>query len=384
MAKRFRIGLSFFFNDQTNSGIVNYIYNIIAALKTLPEGEKPKIIVFHNDQSPIVALKEINYPYISFFNFRDHPSGKLANRFNHLAKRIFKVNFFAKLKYYNKIDCLYPYFDFLDFGMSDAKNKIRWLVDFNNRAFPQHYKDNGKSASEFQSSITARPDVKIVLSSNSLFGELKQYHPNYQCEVKVMPFACTIPELTIDVNDLLEKFQIDGKFMISPNQFWEHKNQAIILDALRLIKREYPALKFKIIFTGSLEVNRGKMAYSDIIKQKIEEYGLEDSVSMLGVLDRKEQLTLMKHAVAIIQPSLYEGWSTLVEEAKALNQFIILSDLPVHREQIAKNAIFFNPKDAEELSRIIIQRLADPMSALSFDYSLNVKKFAQNIINAFR
>lgn len=43
--------------------------------------------------------------------------------------------------------------------------------------------------------------------------------------------------------------------------------------------------------------------------------------------------TLMKHAIAIINPSLFEGGSTTVEEAKSLLKVIILSGIPVHREQ---------------------------------------------------
>ena len=62
-------------------------------------------------------------------------------------------------------------------------------------------------------------------------------------------------------------------------------------------------------------------------------------------------------SVALLQPSLYEGWSTLVEEAKALSKFIVLSDLPVHREQINKNVAFFDPHNANELAVKMIEQL---------------------------
>ena len=38
--------------------------------------------------------------------------------------------------------------------------------------------------------------------------------------------------------------------------------------------------------------------------------------------------------MAVAQPSLFEGWSTIVEDAKTLGKPIFVSDLPVHREQL--------------------------------------------------
>jgi glycosyltransferase involved in cell wall biosynthesis len=169
--------------------------------------------------------------------------------------------------------------------------------------------------------------------------------------------------------------------MISPNQFWEHKNQVIVLEALHILKTKHPEIKFKVLFTGSLEVNRGKGLYIDKLKEKLKEYQIEDYIVFLGVIERSEQLTLIKHASAIIQPSLYEGWSTLVEEAKALNKFIILSDLPVHREQISKNVEFFDPHDANALTGKIINHIQHPKQLEIVDYSKTIKAFGENILN---
>ena len=58
----------------------------------------------------------------------------------------------------------------------------------------------------------------------------------------------------------------------------------------------------------------------------------------------------MQQAIAIIQPSLFEGWSTVVEDAKAIGQFIVLSSLPIHKEQISTNCLFFEPFDVEDLA----------------------------------
>jgi len=44
------------------------------------------------------------------------------------------------------------------------------------------------------------------------------------------------------------------------------------------------------------------------------------------VLPRDTQLSVMRHADAILQPSLFEGWSTVIEDAISLqNQLYVLT-----------------------------------------------------------
>lgn len=380
MAKKKTIGLCYFFDNKSNSGIVNYIYNIISGLNSLEDHSKPKIIVFYSLNAPVNYLKSIHYPYIKFVLLNDYKS-LVLRKINSLIKRIFKIDLFIKTKRFKGIDGLYPYFDFFDYGFGKAKNKIHWLVDFNNRAFPQHYEDGGELMRKYQEKITLLHE-RVVLSSNALLNELKNYHPNYNCDVKILKFASSLPTLNdAAIGPLLEKYKIDGPYFMSPNQFWEHKNQALVLDALHIIQTHYPNVSFKILFTGSLDVNRGKGFYVDKLKSKIAEYKLDRYILFLGVLERNEQLLLMKKSIALLQPSLYEGWSTLVEEAKALNKFILLSDLPVHREQIFVNVDFFNPYNAEELAAKMYSYLQYQPEIVITDYAENIKEFGKKVLD---
>jgi glycosyltransferase involved in cell wall biosynthesis len=61
----------------------------------------------------------------------------------------------------------------------------------------------------------------------------------------------------------------------------------------------------------------------------------------------------MLGCVALINPSNFEGWNTTVEEAKASDVPIILSNLDVHREQGSDRAFYFDPKSPEQLANIL-------------------------------
>jgi len=101
---------------------------------------------------------------------------------------------------------------------------------------------------------------------------------------------------------------------------------------------------------------------------------IQDNVRFLGFIDRIDQLALMKHSQAIIQPSLFEGWSTVVEDVKAMNQSLILSDIRVHREQIIRNVVFFEPENTVQLAKILENY--KPKSEIS-DYKTNNIKFGE-------
>ena len=68
------------------------------------------------------------------------------------------------------------------------------------------------------------------------------------------------------------------------------------------------------------------------------------------MVPREDLYQLIRQSLAVLQPSLFEGWSTTVEEAKSIGKQIILSDLPVHREQVESGARFFDANDPNSLA----------------------------------
>ena len=68
---------------------------------------------------------------------------------------------------------------------------------------------------------------------------------------------------------------------------------------------------------------------------------------------------LFRRAAAVIQPSLFEGWSALVEDARTLGKRIYVSDIPVHREQQPTDGVFFHPDRPEELAELVARDWPD-------------------------
>jgi glycosyltransferase involved in cell wall biosynthesis len=142
-------------------------------------------------------------------------------------------------------------------------------------------------------------------------------------------------------------YNLPDRFFLVANQFWTHKNHLLVLQALKQLSK--CGLRPTVVFTGNLHDYRAP-GHMDKILQEIHQLAIHSQVILLGVVPRGHYLQLMRRCLAVIQPSLFEGWSTIVEDARALGKPLLLSDLDVHLEQ--------NPPDAEYFARHSVENLA--------------------------
>ena len=75
---------------------------------------------------------------------------------------------------------------------------------------------------------------------------------------------------------------------------------------------------------------------------------------MLGDRFRtRPRILLIRHSISVINPSLFEGWSSTVEECKYIGKNLILSNINVHHEQDPPCCIYFDPNNSNELASIL-------------------------------
>jgi len=210
-----------------------------------------------------------------------------------------------------------------------------------------YYPNRDKSFYE----MSKKNDI-VILSSNVAKNDFEKYYSNYKSKAEVLQF---VPSFEIKQESQTEKFvyiqkkyEINSAFFYLPNQYWKHKNHKIVLEALTLLKRS--GKKVLVISTGNTQDYRNPK-YFDELKKYILDNKLEDMYRILGLVSFTDVQTLAETCLAYINPSLFEGWSTTVEEAKSREKKIILSNIPVHLEQNPKFGEFFPPQNAEVLAK---------------------------------
>ena len=99
----------------------------------------------------------------------------------------------------------------------------------------------------------------------------------------------------------------------------------------------------------------GDEKFSNLIIETISKFKINDQIFILDIIPKENQFLLLRKCIAIIQPSLFEGWSTIVEESRSIGKNIILSDLEVHKEQNYCNSIFFKKNSYKDLAEKIFE-----------------------------
>lgn len=385
MGERLKIGLIFSYNEQWIAGSY-YVMNLIQALKGVDEQNKPIITVISTDKD-YQKLLELDYPYISLFQPQVTHTTSLLKRFINKGYRLFfKKNLFGLKNYYNQltkkeVSYVFPVsseMKYYDNFISKDIRRVYWIPDFQEKYYPEYFsKEDIESRNRFQRKVVANQNL-IVFSSNNALNDFNKYYPENKCTKHVYQFSVFHPDIcSINTNTILDKYNIRSKYFYCPNQFWQHKNHLLVLEALKNILKINKDIV--VVFSGKESDVRNEK-HIDRIKSFVENHKLSNNIKFLGFIPREDQIIILRNAVAVIQPSLFEGWSTVVEDCKLQNQYIILSNLPVHQEQIQENVSFFNPKDEVELGSIMNNLWHSPPQKKDLNYESRRNAISEDFI----
>ncbi len=189
----------------------------------------------------------------------------------------------------------------------------------------------------------------ILVSSADARRDLAAFDAASADRAHVLHFVPVVPppETLPGRAELEARFGFSGPYLYLPNQFWRHKNHPIVIEALAILKQQ--GVNVVVVASGSAEEPR-KTDYFSGLMRDVAAGGLEDNFRYLGLIPLPHVYALLRSSIALINPSRFEGWSTTVEEAKSFGVPMILSDIPVHREQAGASARYFDVEDARGLA----------------------------------
>jgi len=376
--KRKTIGLIFTGNENWIGGLY-YIVNIVKAIGFIPKQKRPDVVIIYNNKTPASLLKEVNLSFVHQVNI--DKIFLLKRLIFSTLFRVFKKNYlFKHIVKKHKIEILYPFNEY-HYDLSFLPCKVYyWIFDFQHKFLPELFtkQEVVKRNNEFE--LMSHYANNIVVSSFTAKKHFQTYFPYFKGNLHVLRFASLIVNLILtDISVLNKKFDIKEPYFLVSNQFWIHKNHWVIAKALKQIKAL--GQKCMIIFTGKEHDPRNPKYVSDL-KTYIDKNSLNDYTKFLGFISREDQLGLMKNCIAVIQPSKFEGWGTVVEDAKSLGVQVILSDIEIHREQLPEGK-FFGVDDYNQLSKIILKFNSDTTIKSKTYIKEYYLKFSKQIIDIF-
>jgi hypothetical protein len=264
---------------------------------------------------------------------------------------------------------------------------IYWIPDFQHIYLPHMFSTKEIDSKEKFNKYIAENHTYLVLSSQDAYNTYKELYPQSTSGVYIVPFISYITNEVRALNDkflslVKKRYELQEPYIYVANQFWKHKNHITVFKAINELvnNRNY---NITLVCTGNTEDYRNKEHYQMLVKY-IKDHKLTKNIKLLGMVPRKDQLAIMKEAELIIQPSLFEGWGTVVEDAKVMDKTMLISDIDVHYEQKNDKCIIFKKDDYIELADYIVQHYHNAekgsMTEGIIEMEAAARRYSQNLL----
>jgi len=207
----------------------------------------------------------------------------------------------------------------------------------------------------------AKKARKIIAVSNATKDEIID-HLNVDSSKVTVAYEgvdSVIQNAKIKNQNYNSKFKIKDYFLCIGNAF-PHKNLERLWEAFSVFRRN----DAKLILVGKEDY------FYKRLKKKAQDLNFSDRVVLLQNVSDQELTDLYRNAIALIMPSLMEGFGLPALEAMANNCLVLASDIPALREVCADAAIYFDPYDIKD----IVMRMEEACSNDTHYYSDKKKK----------
>ena len=222
------------------------------------------------------------------------------------------------------------------------------LCHLDSPEFPEVRTSGKFEAREDLNSRALRKATLVVVDSSELIEKAGMYFGVQRTKFVSIPFAPPVSRnvASVSAEDLPQEVRdLKGNYFFYPAQLWTHKNHLRIVQALREVNEQGHDLH--AVFVGK-DHGAGRS-----IRRTISELGMSSHVHFLGYVEDKSIPALYTHSLALIMASYFGTTNIPPLEAMMLGTPVIASD--VHKNQLGPVALYFNPDDTSELSRLMIE-----------------------------
>jgi glycosyltransferase involved in cell wall biosynthesis len=178
-------------------------------------------------------------------------------------------------------------------------------------------------------------------------------------------------------NSLVPDKLQNKKYFLYVGNAYPHKNLNRLLQAYKTLKQNvYLVLVVK------------KDYFYERLKRKANDLNLSERVIFLHDIKDGELSGLYRKAIALVFPSLMEGFGLPVLEAMANNCLVLASDIPSLKEICLDSAIYFNPHDIQDIAEKMNEACLGGYSgkkenALERSKSFSFEKMAKETIKIY-
>jgi glycosyltransferase involved in cell wall biosynthesis len=205
---------------------------------------------------------------------------------------------------------------------------------------------------------------KIILTGEQNKKDFLKFYKISNEKLSVVKLGYNI-ESNILVSDARNKLSISQPYFLFVGRIEKRKNVLNIVKAFETYKASSKK-ETKLVLAGSDGFGAAE------IKKYINLSEYSKDIILPGYIKKEELSPLYSKSLAVVYPSLYEGFGFPILEAFAFGVPVLTSDIPVLHETGGDGALYANPKNPEDIAKKLLEISTD--EKLRKELILNGKK----------
>jgi glycosyltransferase involved in cell wall biosynthesis len=320
-----------------NSGLVTYIQNLLRAFGKIDKEDE--FYIFTRKEIP----SDLQFSYKNF-HYIETP----INSYCRQRKRIFyEQMIFPFLLSRYKIEVLFnpniwggPQFWFgkkITVLLDCALNRLEYFDSLYTKI---HYK--------IIAFLNTKLSHKIVTISKFSKKEIAHFYKVPDEKIKVTYLAT--PELKksknlqLESKKILQKFNIKSPYFLYIGITGLRKNTLNLLKSFQIFNQKNKNID--LVLAGEIDVDP---KYN--VKELVRKLNIEENVILARYVTDKEKIVLYTNSLALLFPSLYEGFGLPVLEAQSLGVPVLTSNVSALPEVAGDAALYVNPYDIQDIAQ---------------------------------
>lgn len=228
------------------------------------------------------------------------------------------------------------------------KKSVVTIHDLAWKYFPETFTWFNRNFLEWSTRFAVRSASEVIAVSNATKKDLVKEYGIDEKKVAVIHHGFELSDKWQVTSDKLE---LPQKYILFISTLQPRKNLIGLISAFRALKHELPELPHLLVVVGY----RG-WKYEKILR------AIEDNKDMVKYIDRAtedEKAAILRGANLLVQPSFYEGFGMQILEAFAAGVPVATSNISSMPEVAEDAAIYFDPKDINQIKNAIKNVLLD-------------------------
>jgi len=202
---------------------------------------------------------------------------------------------------------------------------------------------------------------KIICVSQNTKKDLIETYPSLEKNSEVILLGSNF--------NLLKKQAKKEDYILYYGNWKSHKNLETLIKAFNILKKDYKRSE-KLVITGNPSPENPKPIKA-IKKSKFKKV-----INCVGHISPEKLLDTIQKAKLVVIPSLYEGFGLQIIESLSNKTNVIASNISSLPEVGGKAALYFNPKDPQEIAYQANKVLSSDDLQLKLLNNYDPKKFS--------